>query len=102
MNTHNHAERFFTHLTEWPKTIIVIGLLLIIATGSFIPTLKKDTSSDAFMPPDHPALVYRDKVKEIFGLNDPMVIAVVNEGKNGIFNPQTRSEERRVGKECML
>jgi len=34
-----------------------------------------------------PALVYRDKVREIFGLKDPMVIAVVNEGEHGIFNP---------------
>ncbi len=41
------------------------------------------------MPADHPALVYRDKVKDVFGLKDPMVIAVVNDGKTGIFNPHT-------------
>jgi len=57
--------------------------------GSFIPQLEKDTRSDAFMPPDHPALVYRNQLKEIFGLKDPMVIAVVNEGEHGVFNPQT-------------
>jgi len=87
MKTDTKAERFFEHVTQWPKTIILLGLLLIIATGSFIPTLQKDTRSNAFMPPDHPALLYRDKVEEIFGLKDPMVIAVVNEGKHGIFNP---------------
>ncbi|VAW89599.1 hypothetical protein MNBD_GAMMA17-397 [hydrothermal vent metagenome] len=87
MKTNTRAERFFKHVTQWPKTIILLGLLLIIATGSFIPTLQKDTRSDAFMPPDHPALLYRDKVEAIFGLKDPMVIAVVNEGKHGVFNP---------------
>jgi len=89
MKTNIPAEIFFEHLTRWPKTIILLGLLLIIATGSFIPTLQKDTRSDAFMPPDHPALIYRDKVEKIFGLKDPMVIAVVNEGEHGIFNPQS-------------
>lgn len=89
METNHCAERFFERLTAWPKTVIALGLLLIIATGSFIPTLQKDTRSDAFMPPDHPALIYRDKVKDIFGLKDAMVIAVVNDGEHGIFNPQS-------------
>ncbi len=89
MKTSTPAEIFFERLTRWPKTIILFGLLLIIATGSFIPTLQKDTRSDAFMPPDHPALIYRDKVEKIFGLKDPMVIAVVNDGEHGIFNPQS-------------
>ena len=83
------AEKFFEWVTRWPKTILLISVLLIIFCASFIPTLQKDTRSDAFMPPDHPSLVYRDKVKEIFGLNDPMVIAVVNNGGHGIFNPQS-------------
>lgn len=87
METNSNPERFFKHITLWPKTIIALGLLLIIATGSFIPTLQKDTRSDAFMPPDHPALMSRDKVQEIFGLKDPMVIVIVNDGVHGIFNP---------------
>ncbi len=85
----NNAEKFFETITRWPKTVVLISLVMIIFCASFIPTLQKDTRSDAFMPPDHPALVYREKVKEIFGLNDPMVIAVVNNGETGVFNSQT-------------
>ena len=85
----SRAEQFFEWVTRWPKTILLISVLFIIFSASFVPTLQKDTRSDAFMPPDHPALVYRDKVKEIFGLNDPMVIAIVNNGETGIFNPQS-------------
>lgn len=85
----SRANRFFRTVTTYPKTILITGLILIIATAAFIPTLKKDTRSDAFMPADHPALVYRDKVKQIFGLKDPMVIAVINNGKTGVFNPHT-------------
>jgi len=89
MSRASNAERFFEQLMQWPKTIVLLGLILIVAMGSFIPTLQKDTRADAFMPADHPALIYRDKVQEIFGLKDPMVIAVVNEGEHGIFNPQS-------------
>lgn len=83
------ASRFFHVVTACPKTTIIVGLILILSSAIFIPTLQKDTRSDAFIPPDHPALIYRDQVKDIFGLQDPMVIAVVNEGKTGIFNPQS-------------
>ena len=85
------AEKFFEVITRWPKTILVLAIAVIVLCASFIPNLYKDTRSDAFIPPDHPALVYRDKVREIFGLNDPLVIAVVNNGENGVFNPGSLS-----------
>ncbi len=83
------ASRFFQAVTAFPKTIIFAGLILILGSAIFIPTLQKDTRSDAFIPPDHPALIYRDKVEDIFGLKDPMVIAIVNESQTGVFNPNT-------------
>ncbi len=49
---------FFQGVTAWPKTIIALGLVLIIGFASFIPTLEKDTRADAFIPPDHPALLF--------------------------------------------
>ena len=83
------AEQFFTAITARPKTIIVTALLLIVAAGTFIPTIVKDTRSDAFMPPDHPALVYQHKSEEIFGLKDPMVIAITSDQPAGIFTPES-------------
>ena len=83
------AGRFFWKVTAWPKTILVLALLLVVGTAAFLPRLTKDTRSDAFIPADDPSLVYRDKVKEIFGLADPMVIAVINEGPDGVFNPHS-------------
>ena len=71
---------FFQGVMTWPKTIIVLGLVGIIGFASFIPMLEKDTRADAFIPADHPSLLFRDKVIDIFGLQDPMVIALVNEG----------------------
>jgi predicted RND superfamily exporter protein len=81
--------RFFIAVTAKPKTIMVLAFLIIIATAAFIPTLTIDSRSEAFLPEDDPALLYRDHVEETFGLKDPMVIAVVNKAEHGIFNPQS-------------
>jgi predicted RND superfamily exporter protein len=90
MKTHNSLPyRFFTAITEYPKTIMTLGFLIIIATAAFIPTLTIDARSESFLPPDNPALLYRDQVEEVFGLKDPMVIAIINKGEHGIFNPQS-------------
>ena len=83
------AYRFFTTITAIPKIIITLAFLIIIATAAFIPTLKIDSRAESFLPPDDPALLYRDQVEEVFGLKDPMVIAVINKGEHGVFNPQS-------------
>ncbi|MGR9074129.1 MAG: efflux RND transporter permease subunit [Gammaproteobacteria bacterium] len=83
------TRRFFVAITARPKTIVALGMLIIVLFAALIPGLKKDTSADAFIPPDHPALQLRDRTKQLFGLEDPMVIAVVNEGEYGVFNPHT-------------
>lgn len=70
-----------------PWKIIVVALLLLGLAASQMRFLEKDTRSDAFLAADNPALVYKNKVKELFGLADPLVIAIVNESPEGIFNP---------------
>ena len=83
------AQSFFRAVTAKPKTVILIGLFFIVLFASFIPTLQKDIRLDAFIPPDHPSLMYRYKTRDTFGLEDPMVIAITNEGAQGVFNPHT-------------
>ncbi len=70
---------------RWP----VIGLAFIVigATVIGLPKLTKDTTADAFIDPDSPALVYKAKVEEAFGITDPIVIALINRDANGVFDP---------------
>ncbi len=93
------AHHFFTWVTDRPKTWIALGVLFMAAGGAFLPRLTKDTRSEAFIPPGHPSLLYRDQVKEIFGLADPMVVAIVNEGPTGIFNPTSLQLVQRLSDE---
>lgn len=72
------AGRFFWKVTTYPKTLLTLGIGVILMAVAFIPQFTKDTRTEAFIPRDHPAVVYRDKVEEIFGLKDPMVIAATD------------------------
>ena len=81
-------ELFFRKVLEFRIIVLVVGALGIGITGSFLPSLTRDTSADAFIAADNPALVYRDQVREIFGLADPIIIAVFQEGEHGVFTPE--------------
>ena len=81
------ASRLAGIIVKYPKSTVFISLLLMIVLLSALPRLYKDTRADAFLAEDNPALVYRNKVKEQFGLSDPIVVAVINESDHGVFNP---------------
>ena len=78
---------FFQWITLNPLKVIFTGLLLIIVFAIGLKGILKDTTADAFIPVGHEALVNKDKLIEMFGLDDPMVIVVEN--KEGVFNPKT-------------
>ncbi|MEQ8967976.1 MAG: outer membrane lipoprotein-sorting protein [Azospirillaceae bacterium] len=87
---------FFGRIVAWRWPVLILGLMVIAAGISQIPRLEKDTSAGAFIDPENPALVYRDRVEEIFGLRDPIVVAVVADeaapeggGAGGVYTPET-------------
>ena len=94
------VEKFFLAVTSRYKLIITLSILLIMGAATFLPSMTKDTSTEAFIPKDDPVLLYRDNVRETFGLKDPMVIAVHNE--NGIYNPQTLALIYNLGEQLKL
>ena len=51
------AAIFFKGVTSKPKLVISISLLLIFFAASFLPKLYKDTTADAFISKDNPALI---------------------------------------------
>lgn len=70
----------------YPWLLLVLAMGLIAASASFLPKLSKDTSADAFIDPNSSALIYKDKVEQLFSLTDPIVIAVIDH--DGIFNAE--------------
>ena len=80
--------RFFRLQVARPWWVIGLCVLGCLSAAWFLPQLKTDLGPDAFLAPDNPALVYRDIVKEQFGLSDPLVLAVVDRRPGGIYRPQ--------------
>lgn len=76
--------RFFSNLFKKPIALVIIPLIFFIGAASFLPTIVKDTRGDAFLSPDNPALLYRERVRDQFGLNDPVVVAI----KADIYTPE--------------
>lgn len=79
--------RYFLSITARPRTVIALSLALMVAAIACLPLLHKDTRADAFVPYDHPARALSRQARAIFGHGDPMVIAVINRGTTGVFNP---------------
>ena len=69
--------------------MIVAGFVAVLAAVIWLPQLRRDPSAEAFIAPDDPALVCRTQVKQTFGLSDPIVVVIIDEGSDGIFNPHT-------------
>ena len=56
----NRSARFFDSITRHPKTILLVGIVSIIATCAGLGQLVKDTSVNAFIPQDHPSILASD------------------------------------------
>lgn len=88
LSGNSNAESIFGFIVQHPKVLTLLSLCVMIALLSFLPGLTKDTRGDAFIDPENPALLYREKVKQQFGLADPLVIALVHDQPNGIYQTQ--------------
>ncbi len=86
----------FEIVTRFPKITILSFILLTLLIGSQISKLKMETDAESMIPHDHPAITFDDKVEEIFGINDTIIVGIVNEEKNGIFNVNTLKLIKRL------
>jgi hypothetical protein len=89
MTAHRRARHVFGWITARSRLVLLLGLAAIAGTAAFMPAIEKDTSADAFIDPDSPALLHRERVEEIFGLKDPIVAAVIAEDADGVFDPDS-------------
>jgi predicted RND superfamily exporter protein len=85
----NKAHRFFAWVLNQGQLFIGLTIALTITAGWFIPDIQIDTSVEAFINPKHPSLISRNEVKEIFGLSDPIILAIENDGLEGIYSRET-------------
>jgi hydrophobe/amphiphile efflux-3 (HAE3) family protein len=68
--------------------VLVASTALVVAAGVLAGGLHKDTSANAYIEPGNPALLYRERVVDTFGLKEPIVIAVRSRAPGGILTPE--------------
>ncbi|MDX1490944.1 MAG: efflux RND transporter permease subunit [Pseudohongiellaceae bacterium] len=83
------ATGYFNFIIRWRWPVIALTLISFLALGSQAPKLRKDTSADAFIDPQDPALIKRDEVEALFNIADPILVTLVNKSDTGIYNAES-------------
>jgi hydrophobe/amphiphile efflux-3 (HAE3) family protein len=82
------VERWLQFVVRHRWAVLVVTAILISAAGMLAGGLRKDTSANAYIEPGNPALLYRERVVDTFGLKEPIVIAVRSSAPGGILTPE--------------
>lgn len=86
---HSRAEKIFENtVLARPWLSIMAALVFIIVCGAGLKNVSKDPSVDAFVPANHAAALARDVAKELFGLEDPIVVALAAPKGGTVFTPE--------------
>ena len=80
-------------VTRFPKTTIAVVLITTLLFAIQFPKIKIDTDPENMLEQRQPDRVFYNNVKKEFGINDLLVVGIVDE--QGIFNPDTL---RRIAK----
>lgn len=79
-----------------PRLVYLLTAVLVIATAAMTPFIHVDTDPENMLPADQPDRVFHNAVEARFDLHDAIVVGVVNEGPDGVFNPATLAALHRV------
>lgn len=82
-------------VTRFPKAIIAAVLAITAFLALQLPGLRWETDARVYLPKGHPAILYDEKVADIFGASDAVIIGIVND-EHGIFNPDTLARIARI------
>jgi len=74
---------------QHPKRVFLLMLVAVIVFAAMIPKIIIDTDPENMLPSDQEDRVFHEAVKHKFGINDLIVVGMINEGPQGIYN--TRS-----------
>ena len=89
------VKHLYTMAIRFPKITIALILGITIYLAMQLPQLRWETDARVYLPKGHPAIKYDEKVDDVFGVKDSVIIGIVNE-KEGIFNPVTLARIARI------
>lgn len=84
-----------------PKLVYALTALLMLVTGAMLPMIQIDTDPENMLPAGQADRVFHNEVEKWFGLHDAIVVGVVNEGPEGIYNPTTLGSLQRISEQIL-
>jgi hypothetical protein len=79
-----------------PGALLGMALAVIVAFGIGLKGVVKDPSVDAFVPHDHRFALARDEAREVFGLDDPIILALASVDGESLFTVPALETLQRI------
>ncbi len=79
-----------------PRLVLAISLIAIVGFGIGLRGVVKDPSVDAFVPADHRFAIAREEAKQVFGLEDPVIIGLASMTSEDLFTPEALAVVKRL------
>jgi predicted RND superfamily exporter protein len=90
-------KRLYSLVIRFPKITLAVIIGATIYFAVQLPKLHWETDARVYLPKGHPAIKYDEKVDEVFGVKDAVIVGIVND-REGIFNPTTLARIARITK----
>ncbi len=82
---------------NFPKSIIAVIAVITVFFFMQLDGLRWETDARVYLPKGHEGIIYDEKVDEIFGVKDTLIVTVVND-EEGIYNIETLKRIDRITK----
>ncbi|HJP19087.1 MAG: hypothetical protein CMD96_03530 [Gammaproteobacteria bacterium] len=92
----NIANKITKKVVQFPKTTLLLTIIITVFFFSRLSDLKMETNIESMLPKEMDAYINKNKLEEIFGVKDMIVIGIVNEGPDGIFNLKSLSLVKEI------
>jgi len=79
----------------YPKAIIATVIVLTVFFAMQLDGLRWETDARVYLPKGHEAILYDEKVDDIFGVKDTLIVSIVNE-EESIYNTETLARIARI------
>ncbi len=79
----------------YPKAIIATVIVLTVFFAMQLDGLRWETDARVYLPKGHEAILYDEKVDDIFGVKDTLIVSIVNE-EESIYNIETLARIARI------
>ena len=99
---HSLQVAWFTWIVARPKRVVGAAVALTLLFTFALTQLERDPSVDAFIPKDHASYVTSERAKAVFGLADPIVVALDWGEPGAAFRASSLSRLREVHEELEL